>query len=68
MFYRNNASKAAVVGLYEILKKNKYILLDIQMMTLHFKTFGAIEISKHAYAEILEQVWSRKNLQILISK
>lgn len=54
----NNASKVAVVKLYEILKKNKYILLDIQMMTPHFKTFGAIEISKRAYAEILERAMS----------
>ena len=56
MFYcEPNASKIAVVKLYEILKKNKFILLDIQMMTSHFKTFGAIEISKRAYEEILER-------------
>jgi len=56
MFYREpNASKVAVVKLYEILKQNKFILFDIQMMTSHFKTFGAIEISKRAYAEILER-------------
>lgn len=51
----SNASKAAVVRLYEILKKNEYLLLDIQMMTPHFETFGAIEISKRAYLEILER-------------
>jgi len=56
MFRReDNASKFAVVKLYEILKKNKYILLDIQMMTSHFRTFGAIEISRRAYLEILER-------------
>ncbi|HEY3251435.1 MAG TPA: leucyl/phenylalanyl-tRNA--protein transferase [Ignavibacteria bacterium] len=56
MFRReNNASKVAVVELYEILKKNKFILLDIQMMTPHFKTFGAIEVSKRVYSEILER-------------
>jgi len=56
MFYLEpNASKAAVVTLYEILKRNKYILLDIQMMTPHFRTFGAIELSKRAYLEILER-------------
>lgn len=42
-----------MVKLYEILKKNKYILLDIQMITPHFEKFGAIEISKRAYLEIL---------------
>jgi len=56
MFYTmSNASKVAVVNLYEILKRNKFILLDIQMMTSHFKTFGAIEISKRGYLEILEK-------------
>ena len=56
MFYiASNASKVAVVNLYEILKKNNFILLDIQMMTQHFKTFGAIEISKKGYQEILDR-------------
>lgn len=56
MFYRkSNASKAAVVKLFEILKRNKYILLDIQMMTTHFKTFGAVDIPKRAYLEILDR-------------
>lgn len=56
MFRRkDNASKVAVVRLYEILKKNKFILFDIQMITAHFKTFGAIEISRRAYLEILER-------------
>lgn len=56
MFYlESNALKCAVVKLYEILKRNKFILLDIQMMTPHFKSFGAIEISKRAYLEILDR-------------
>lgn len=56
MFYkRSNASKVAVVKLYEILKRNKFVLIDIQMMTTHFKTFGAVDISKRAYLEILER-------------
>ncbi len=56
MFYlKSSASKAAVVRLYEILKNNKYILLDIQMMTEHFKSFGAIDVSKMDYQKILER-------------
>lgn len=56
MFYlKSNASKAAVVKLYEILKENKYILFDIQMMTTHFKIFGAVDISKNDYHKILER-------------
>ncbi len=59
MFYlKSNASKVAVVKLYEILKKNNFILIDIQMMTSHFKTFGAVEISKRGYLEILDRAMS----------
>lgn len=61
MFHKvNNASKVCVVKLYEMLKKNKYILLDIQMITPHFEKFGAIEISKRAYLEILERALNVK--------
>lgn len=56
----NNASKVCAVKLYEILKKNHYIMLDIQMMTSHFRSFGAIEISKRAYLEILERAMNSK--------
>lgn len=56
----SNASKVCAVKLYEILKENKYIMLDIQMMTSHFESFGAIEISKRAYLEILERAMSVK--------
>ncbi len=56
MFFReSNASKVCVVKLYEVLKKNNFILFDIQMMTEHFKTFGAKEISKRGYLEILDR-------------
>ena len=56
MFYlKSNASKAAVVKLYEVLKKNYYVLLDIQMMTEHFKSFGALDVSKNDYQKILDR-------------
>lgn len=56
MFYKvSNASKVCVVKLYEILMKNNYILWDIQMMTPHFKRFGAKEISKKDYLELLDK-------------
>lgn len=61
MFFRqNNASKVCVVKLFEILKKNKFVLFDIQMMTPHFEKFGAIEISKRSYHEILERAMEKK--------
>ncbi len=56
MFFKvSNASKVCVVKLYEILKQNGFVLLDIQMMTTHFKSFGAIEVSKRGYLEILDR-------------
>jgi leucyl/phenylalanyl-tRNA---protein transferase len=56
MFHKkSNASKAAVVKLYEILKANRFVLLDIQMITPHLESLGAIEVSKRAYLEILEK-------------
>jgi leucyl/phenylalanyl-tRNA--protein transferase len=55
MFYRSdNASKVAVVSLYETLKKNDYILFDIQMATPVFEQFGAVHISKDSYKALLE--------------
>jgi leucyl/phenylalanyl-tRNA--protein transferase len=59
MFYKeNNASKVCVVKLFEILKKNKFLLFDIQMMTPHFKSLGAIEIGKEDYFEHLDRAMS----------
>lgn len=61
MFYKvNNASKVCVVKLYEILRKNKFVLFDIQMMTPHFEKLGAIEISKRGYHELLERAMEKK--------
>lgn len=56
----NNASKVCVVELYRILQDNKYMLFDIQMMTSHFEQFGAVEISKRKYLELLERAMEVK--------
>jgi leucyl/phenylalanyl-tRNA--protein transferase len=50
-----NASKVCVVKLYEILKKNRYKLFDIQMITPVFSSFGAVHISKSDYHEELTE-------------
>lgn len=50
-----NASKVCVVKLYDVLKKNRYILFDIQMITPVFNSFGAIHISKLDYLEELSE-------------
>lgn len=60
--FRNvdNASKVCVVELYRILQENEYILFDIQMMTSHFEQFGAVEISKRKYLDLLEKAMGVK--------
>lgn len=56
MFFKKSyASKAAVVKLYEILTKNNFQLLDIQMMTDVFESFGAVHITKNKYLKKLEE-------------
>lgn len=49
-----NASKVCVVRLYELLKKNRYRLFDIQMITPVFKSFGAVQIPKAEYLSELK--------------
>ena len=56
MFHQvSNASKVAVVKLYETLSANNFELFDIQMMTPLFKSLGAIEINKQKYSELLKK-------------
>jgi leucyl/phenylalanyl-tRNA--protein transferase len=50
MFHRiTDASKVALVTLAERLQSRGYQLLDIQMVTPHTATFGAIEIARRDY-------------------
>lgn len=55
MFHEEpNASKVCVVRLYELLKKNRFKLFDIQMITPVFKSFGAVHIQKSEYLSELK--------------
>lgn len=59
MFHKvSNSSKICVVNLFENLNRNNYRLLDIQMMTPHFKSLGAVEISAGMYLELLDSAMS----------
>jgi leucyl/phenylalanyl-tRNA--protein transferase len=63
MFYLHpNASKICVVKLFDILKKNNFLLFDIQMITPVFKTFGAIEIESNKYLPLLKKAMSVKRV------
>ncbi|RYU95610.1 leucyl/phenylalanyl-tRNA--protein transferase [Emticicia agri] len=61
MFYTEpNASKVAFNYLMELLKKQKFELLDTQFINDNVKRFGAIEISKAEYMKKLKRATSRK--------
>jgi len=58
MFYvRTDASKAAFVGLVELLRAAGYAerrLLDVQWLTPHLASLGAVEITRASYRQRLE--------------
>ncbi|MGE3844439.1 MAG: leucyl/phenylalanyl-tRNA--protein transferase [Vicinamibacterales bacterium] len=49
-----DASKVALFALVERLTRRGYALLDIQWVTPHLATFGAIEIPRRRYLKLLE--------------
>lgn len=54
MFHlETDCSKIALFNLVQKLKENKYILLEVQFLTSHLKSLGAIEISLPQYLSIL---------------
>jgi leucyl/phenylalanyl-tRNA---protein transferase len=60
MFHRErDASKAALVGLVELLRAGGASLLDVQWRTDHLASLGAIEISRAAYLERLDDALDR---------
>lgn len=60
MFHtETNASKVCLAKLLEILKSNKYMFLDIQMLNPVFLPFGAITITHKKYLKLLKQALTR---------
>ena len=53
--YETDASKVAVWGLVERLRERGFALLDVQYVTPHLATLGAIEIPGIVYYEALQQ-------------
>lgn len=55
MFHRaTDASKVALVALVERLRARGYALLDTQWVTAHLKQFGAREVPRSRYLDLLE--------------
>lgn len=56
MFHRNtDASKVALASLVERLLERDFQLLDVQYLTSHLQSLGAIEIPDHAYQRSLRK-------------
>jgi leucyl/phenylalanyl-tRNA--protein transferase len=56
MFSREtDASKICLVHLVERLRRGGYVLLDTQWTTPHLRTFGAIDIPRDSYLDLLEE-------------
>ena len=56
MFHRaTDASKVALAALVERMKARGLTLLDIQWVTPHLEQFGAIEIPRSEYLELLQE-------------
>ncbi len=54
-----DASKVALVHLVARLKKGGYRLLDIQFVTPHLARFGAVEIHRSGYRQLLSEALDR---------
>ena len=56
MFHREtNASKVALAALVARLRERGFVLLDVQYLTPHLESLGAIEITRRAYEQRLER-------------
>ena len=56
MFHRvTDASKVALVALVDRLRARGYVLLDTQWVTDHLKQFGAREVPRSHYLQLLER-------------
>lgn len=56
---KSQASKTAMVKLFEKLKINGFTVVDVQFMTDHLAMFGAREISFREYEELLIEAYSK---------
>lgn len=54
-----DASKAALYFLVEKLRKQGFLLLEVQFMTPHLKSLGAVEISDEEYTKRLQEALSK---------
>jgi leucyl/phenylalanyl-tRNA--protein transferase len=50
-----DASKVALVALVRWLRETGAALLDVQWMTPHLRSLGAVDLRRHEYLELLDR-------------
>ena len=60
MFHRDrDASKVALIGLIDVLREGKAVLLEVQWLTDHLTSLGAVEVSRPRYLDLLADALRR---------
>ena len=59
--WERDASKVTLVHLVERLRSKEFLLLDIQFLTDHFRQFGAVEIPRRDYKQLLARALQKAN-------
>jgi len=62
-FRRTDASKVALVTLFDRLKTRGFELIDTQMLTEHTERLGAIEVRRERYLEMLRRAISKEGVR-----
>ena len=66
---KDNASKVALVHLVAYLKQGQFKFIDTQFITSHLRQFGAKEVPKSKYINILKRnISQKKNIPLKLSK
>ena len=64
VFSSKNASKIVLIFLLAKLNASKFKLFDVQFMTPHLASMGAIEISKNKFSQLLIYIKRKKSFSI----
>jgi Leu/Phe-tRNA-protein transferase len=62
---KTGASKVALAVLIKTLRQRGYTLLDVQFLTPHLQMFGAVEIPRSEYLDLLKRAVKKDVLPIL---
>ena len=67
--FKDNASKVALVYLVAYLKEGNFKYIDTQFITSHLKQFGAKEVPREKYINILKRnIEHKKSIPLKLKK